>query len=380
MEQWRMQFTVKATLPEGAEKPNQAEMVKFLFNTLGRKCEEIKCMYLSITGRAIFFRCYKEETMSDLLENYDGAAFKYENGEVARVLMTQESESQKYVRVWGLPPDAPDIDVARFFSNYGEVKRIVREKYPKELNCPIETGVRGICMDLRQELPHFLYIRNFRIKIHYDGMKERCFGCGSTEHIRANCHRNITPASRLVTVDNMRKYGPTEMEQTPVASIATPEADHATTSASTPAEILVTPELSFANVVASVTVSHETASTLSEKSGLNVLDDELFQEPASPTLRKKKTPTHRQQRGRAESRTPVNLRDRSTRSDSSSNGSRGRPKKPKNLPIETIAKGPPSLESSKSAHQANVKSKNVTVDETTNEGPLYDDMMMMFDE
>jgi hypothetical protein len=368
MENWRIQFTAKATLPDNAEKPSQAEMVKFLFETLGRKCEEIKSMYLSVSGKAIFFRCYKEETMRELVDTYDGAQFKFESGAVARVQMTQESESQKYVRVWGIPPDAPDSDVARFFGNYGEVKRIVREKYPKELNCPIETGVRGIYMDLRQEMPHFLYIRNFRIKIHYDGMKERCFGCGSTDHIRAKCPKSITPTSRMVTVEKMVNLNNLlGKEKSP--SVAAAAVGSAAPEVSTAPESPVIPAITFANVVATSNL----AAFAPQQQKISV--DGARGSSPSPT-QNMMPPVTRQQRSRAVARTPANFRDRSGRSDSSSNGSRGRPKKTKCLAIETIAKGPSSAETSISGYlSANEDiSHDVMLNETTTERPPLDEM------
>jgi hypothetical protein len=370
MENWRIQFTAKATLPDTAEKPSQAEMVRFLFETLGRKCEEIKTMYLSVSGKAIFFRCYKEETMRELVVNYDGAQFKFESGAVVRVQMSQESEVQKYVRVWGIPPDAPDSDVARFFGNYGEVKRIVREKYPKDLNCPIETGVRGIYMDLRQEMPHFLYIRNFRIKIHYDGMKERCFGCGSTEHIRAKCPKSFTPATRLATVENMVNLNNLLGKENVATSSAV--AAPAASVISAPSGMPVTSAVTFANVVAD---SHLAAFV--SQPFLENLDDEVRKCSSSPT-QKMMAPVTRQ-RSRAVTRTPTNIRDRSRLSDSSSSSSRGRPKKAKSLVIETIAKGPSSAETSISGYMSANEDvqHDATMDETTNERPPIDDEMLL---
>jgi hypothetical protein len=252
MENWKIQFTAKAKLPDNVEKPTYGEMVRFMFETLGLKCEEIKCMHLSVSGREIFFRCYKEETMRKIVDEFDGAHFHYNSGAVAPVQMSQESETLKYVRVWGIPPDAPDDDVARFFGHYGEVKRVVREKYPRELNCPIETGVRGVYMDLRRDLSHFMYIRNFKIKVYYEGMKERCHGCGSTEHIRVNCPNRpvVTPAARAATNVNMvnlnNMFG---NKSSPVSSISNmPPLPPVTTQA-----IPVTPAFSFANVVTTPT-------------------------------------------------------------------------------------------------------------------------------
>lgn len=382
MENWKIQFTAKATLPDNMEKPTYGEMVRFLFDTLGLKCEDIKCMHLSVSGKAIFFRCFKEETMRNIVENFDGAPFKYDSGVVARVQMCQESESLKYVRVWGIPPDAPDGDVAQFFANYGEVKRVVRERYPRELNCPIETGVRGLYMDLRQELSHFMYIRNFRIKIHYEGMKERCHGCGSTEHIKANCPKKtfFSPASRLEAAEKMvnlnnllgdRNKTLPESSATPVSPVTTQEIP--VTPAITFADLFNPPKSPAAVVLQTKEVPLEKKSA--DKSVSEISDDDVFvferssgTEMLPPAPADVRTP-FRQSRTRAAKERSMNTRDRSSRSGSSSNGSqgRGRPKRKKSLPIDTIAKG-------HAVEEKEINSGSPSI-ESTAERPPLDEML-----
>jgi hypothetical protein len=330
-------------------------------------------MYLSVTGKEIFFRCLNEQAVQKLVDDYDGANFKYENGTTTSVKMSHESECIKYVRVWGIPPDAPDGDVARFFGNFGDVKRVVRERYPRELNCPIETGVRGIHMDLRQDLPHFMYIRNFRIKVHYEGQKERCFGCGSTEHIRANCQKqSMTPASRVEQMVNLNSFlaskSPSPVRAVPVSSV------QAVSMTPVPAAVErpVSPALTFANVVAASKDVEEVPESMKSPS-VNV-GASTSQIRLAPT--KMLPPITKPSRSRAETRIPPSTRDRCSRSGSSSGSSvgRGRPKKKKNLAIETIAKGTPRDSTASSADGFTNETDYMSPDdtpmyETTAEGP-----------
>jgi hypothetical protein len=361
MDNWKVQFTAKATLQGNMEKPSYAEMVNFLFGTLEMKCEDIKCMHLSVSGREIYFRCYNEETMRKIVDNFDGAPFKFENGVVARVQMSQESEMLKYVRVWGIPPDAPDGDVARFFGNYGDVKRVVRERYPRDLNCPIETGVRGIHMDLRQELPHFMHIRNFRIKVHYEGQKERCFGCGSTEHIRADCpKKSFTPASRVATMGNMVNLNSLLRDKDtpvrPVTSVA-------------PAPLAqpmpVTSANTFANIASAMHEVEIVSQTIAEPPAPTP-------PPVSPKIRR---PVTRQSRSRGGPRSSPPIRDRSRRSGDSSSGSRSRPERPRNLPLETIAKGS-SYKETFNYFSTLAAKENTSKDETITEGLRIDELFV----
>jgi hypothetical protein len=373
MENWKIQFTAKATLPGNADKPSYAEMVGFLFGTLGLKHEDVKSMYLSVTAKEIFFRCFNEHTVQKIVDEFDGAPFKFQNGTVVNVKMSHESECLKYVRVWGIPPDAPDGDVARFFAHYGEVKRVVRERYPRELQCPIETGVRGVHMDLRQDLPHFMYIRNYRIKVHYDGQKERCFGCGSTEHVRLNCPKKaITPASRVQ--HNMVNLNSFLGTSTP--SPAAPTAPEVQVS---PVPCIqdrpVTPELTYANVAAaSNTMQAQPQTTPVPVKSSTTIVDVSENQLCSPTT-EMLPPNTRQSRSRRETRATPSTRDRCSRSGSSSNSSAGRPKKKKNLVIETIAKVASRDSSARSVGDCNTETnltseEATTMDMSTAKGPL----------
>jgi hypothetical protein len=388
---WKIFYTAKATLPEEMEKPTYAEMVKFLFGTLNMKWEDLKSMYQHVTARIIYFKCHKEETMRHLIENYNGAFFKYDNGNVARVAMTEENESFRYVRVWGLPPEAPNEDVMAFFGQYGEVRKVVRELFPKELNCPIETGVRGVYMDLKKDLSHFMYIRNCRIKVHYVGMKDKCHICGSTEHIRNDCPRRPTSVGSPVFRWNMvNNNGAQNSVMTNLNDLYT-TTNHATTTTTTTKNVEkaapttamatiptnTTPTSSFAvphgsqtslekfikNTSTITTALQQKTTTTSEKNSfandnlglpsnivpislndenraMSVLSNENKNDDSNVS---KVTNTKKevQRQGRRESvvGSSVNTRSRSNSSTSSIKSGRGRSKKKKNLPVETVALG-----------------------------------------
>src|SRR5450756_2474586 len=48
-----------------------------------------------------------------------------------------------YVRIYGLPPEVADRELASVLGKYSKVKRIVCEKIPVELCLNAYTGVRG---------------------------------------------------------------------------------------------------------------------------------------------------------------------------------------------------------------------------------------------
>jgi hypothetical protein len=76
------------------------------------------------------------------------------------------------------------------------VKRLVKERFPAHFNFDVLSGVRGIYIDLKKEIPAFLYLRGCHVKIHYYGMKEKCHICGYSEHMRSKCPSQLNFESK----------------------------------------------------------------------------------------------------------------------------------------------------------------------------------------
>jgi hypothetical protein len=201
--------TVKVQLPEGSIKPMDVEMLKFVIVTLNLKSDEV-CGVSQNPGNdgIIYIKCYREETMKMIIDTFNGAMFKYENGTVVKVTISEANENIKYVRIFGLPFEVDDKDIEAFFAHFGKVKRLVKERFPAHFNFDVLSGVRGIYIDLKKEIPALLYLRGCRVKIHYYGMKEKCHICGSSEHMRSECPSRpaaVTPAGRVEQMTNLNE-------------------------------------------------------------------------------------------------------------------------------------------------------------------------------
>jgi hypothetical protein len=200
--------TVKVQLPERNDKPLESEVMSFVIVSLGLKGVDIIGVAQNPGNDGIIYiKCCREEKMDEIITLHNGTFFRYDNGTVVRVTMSQTHENIRYVRVFGLPFEADDSIIAEFFGQFGEIRRQVKEKYAARYNFDALTGVRGLYIDLKKEIPSFLYIRNCRVKVHYHGMKEKCHICGSTEHMRNDCPRKvqpiITPISRMQNMTNL---------------------------------------------------------------------------------------------------------------------------------------------------------------------------------
>lgn len=122
-----------------------------------------------------------------LLHNREQLNFHYADGKIVVVRMSPAGGNVQYVKIYDLPPEVPDSDLALVLGKYGEVKRVVREKFPADLGLDMYTGVRGVYMDVRKEIPNSLHFRNRKGNIFYQGNKNLCFLCKMEGHRMNSC-------------------------------------------------------------------------------------------------------------------------------------------------------------------------------------------------
>ena len=90
-----------------------------------------------------------------------------------------------------LPPEVPDKEISLVLGKYGKVKRVIREKFPADIQLDIFNGVRGVYMDVKSEIPSALHFLNWRGNVFYSGNKDKCFICNQTGH-----QMNVCPKKR----------------------------------------------------------------------------------------------------------------------------------------------------------------------------------------
>lgn len=123
-------------------------------------------------------------------------SFGYTGGQYTKVMVTDGNEEIKYVRLFYLPPEVPDREIAEFFKRFGVVKKIVHEKRSMASGFNCFSGVRGIYMDVTTEIPPQVYICNNRCRVFYSGMQEKCFVCKATDHLKPDCPNRATGSDK----------------------------------------------------------------------------------------------------------------------------------------------------------------------------------------
>ena len=113
--------------------------------------------------------------------------FSYSDGTLANVTVGDAGGVSKYVRIFGLPPEVEDDRIEETLRKYGKVQQLYRERYPEETGFPIWNGVRGVFMEVMDAIPAQVCIQGIKARIYYEGLSNKCFVCGSTDHVKANC-------------------------------------------------------------------------------------------------------------------------------------------------------------------------------------------------
>lgn len=179
--------TLVFRFPEKAAGPTLVEIARFV-KAFDADKANMESSYKIPDERCICIKFKNEAAMKEaLLQNTEFHQFRYSNGNSVEVQMAVSGGCLRYVRVFDLPPEVSDLELSLVLGKYGSVKRIVREKFPAELELDLYTGIRGVYMDITKDIPPTLYFRNRRGRIYYEGLKHRCFLCKQEGHMKATC-------------------------------------------------------------------------------------------------------------------------------------------------------------------------------------------------
>ena len=191
----KREYTIKLRFGAKARNPNNAEIFKF-FNKQGWTSEDLSAMYRD--DHSVFVRFKTEPMMRGALTDLGPQVkFDYDDGTSMEVQVQAAAGTFKYVRIFGLPPEVDDRHIVTVMSKYGAIQQLVRERYPVETGFPIWNGVRGLHIELVAEIPAQLTIQHCKARIYYDGLQNKCFGCGALDHLKAACPKRNSVNNRL---------------------------------------------------------------------------------------------------------------------------------------------------------------------------------------
>lgn len=179
------ELTIRIHFDAGQRKPKDAEIFKF-FRDHEWKCEELAAMYRE--DHSVYIKFQSMELMRKaLLRLGPKTTFRYADGTETETTVMDAGGILQYVRIFGLTPEIGDDEIKKEMDKYGKVKQSCREKYGTESGYPIWNGVRGVFMEVRKELPPQIKVSGKIARVYYEGLRDKCFGCGSEGHRKVDC-------------------------------------------------------------------------------------------------------------------------------------------------------------------------------------------------
>lgn len=179
--------------------PSLKEVISFIARDLKIKDTDVHSVYRDSAENTFFVKFNDETVMKETTQRLRTTeTFTYGDGKKVQVHVAAADGFFRYVRMFNLPPEVTDADIAKVMAKFGTVRQLVREKLPSDLGFVAYNGTRGVHMEVKLEIPPALYVGHFKCRIFYEGLRNRCFICKEEGHVKAQCPTRPSVQSRIV--------------------------------------------------------------------------------------------------------------------------------------------------------------------------------------
>lgn len=192
--------SLRVRFERGSAEPTDADIFAFMRDKMKLRSDDLLSMYKDKPSLSVIIKFKKEEEMVKTLERLPGSMdFVIDKYRSSKVTLSAANSVVRYVRLFNLPPEIEDKEIWAVMSKYGNIQRMVRETYGAETGYPIWNSVRGLYVELKEgeEIPASVNVRNMRARVYYEGLVNKCYQCGSTEHIKVDCPQRRSVNERL---------------------------------------------------------------------------------------------------------------------------------------------------------------------------------------
>ena len=101
----------------------------------------------------------------------------------------REQNKSSFVRIYGYPLDAENSDLETTLKQYGQIKRRTDESKD---SYGLGTGERTIILELTKDIPSYIYVGKYQVRVWYARQPKTCRKCYKSGHIAKDCTEEVS--------------------------------------------------------------------------------------------------------------------------------------------------------------------------------------------
>ena len=209
------ELTIKIKFPQGASRPTESELVRFLVrnNVVG---DDVTALYPDMRLRSYFVKFIDMQKADEFLKDVGcDAIFEFSNKVKAQVVISEANVDLRYVRIYEVAPEYDDEVIRKAMQAYGEIKKIVWEKSRPMPGFELYNGIRGVHIDMKKPVPNFVDICGESKRVAYPGMTELCFRCRKSGHKSLECPLTVNGRMNLFNKNAVVPPNPEDFDDFP---------------------------------------------------------------------------------------------------------------------------------------------------------------------